>query len=56
MFFRCGMRMSFKQVINPHMKKSVESSAMARASVRVGDCAMFNWSGLAMVVIATPHA
>ena len=30
MLFRCGMRMSFKQVRKPHMKKSAVAMDMAR--------------------------
>ena len=48
--------MSLRQVINPHIKNSVESSAMAPTSVRRAGCAMFNWSGLAMVVMSRPRA
>jgi hypothetical protein len=33
MFFRCGIRMSFRQVRKPQAKNSVETIAMARRSV-----------------------
>jgi hypothetical protein len=33
MAFRCGIRMSFRQVRKPHMKKSIVAMLMARTSV-----------------------
>jgi hypothetical protein len=36
MAFKCGMRMSFRQVKNPHMKNSVVTTAMAEVFVDAG--------------------
>src|ERR1700709_824313 len=40
--FRCGIRMSFRQVRKPHMKKSIVAMLMARTSVlRAPECCVF---------------
>jgi len=36
MFFRCGIRMSFRQVRNPQAKNRLETIAIARKSVFSG--------------------
>jgi len=51
-FFRCGIRMSFRQVRNPQAKNRVETMAIARRSVFCGTLsgtvAVSDWLRVAM--------
>ena len=52
MFFRCGIRMSFRQVRKPQAKNSVETIAMARRSVFSGALASVAMAGSGWLKIA----